>query len=91
MKKLLLASALTVSMFVAATPSAFAGGFLGDLIGGDVGRALDEGNAEAGRPFDHFIYDAAGVVVGVVTENPAAGTATTEVLESYDSYRHDDQ
>jgi len=91
MKKLLITSAAIAFVGTAvASNAAFAGGFLGDAISTvapGVGTALDEEHARMGRPLDHGANAAAGVGVGIVTENPAAGAATTEMLEMRDAAR----
>ncbi|MEK4035314.1 hypothetical protein WOC76_07055 [Methylocystis sp. IM3] len=81
---------VSIPFVMALTPSANACGFFGCIANqivpgsGDVGDAV---NDSLGRPVDHVVNYGAGVVTGVITENPAAGAAVTEGLETYDQMR----
>jgi hypothetical protein len=84
MKKLIIAAAAALAT---ASTSAFAGGFLGDIIEGacgncGAGKALDQANKDMGQPVDQFGNAVAGTAVGIATENPYAGAATAAALEA---------
>jgi hypothetical protein len=85
--KTLLAALAIAFAAPALSGTAHANGFLADTFirpfSPSAADAADRAHAALGKPLDHAANGAAGAVVGTVTGNPAAGAATTVILEGH--------
>jgi len=83
--------AIGLSVTIAGVSPSWAGGFLADTFvrpfSPSSARKLDQVHKDLGNLLDHAANGTAGVAAGVVTANPAAGTAVTTALEARDAVR----